>query len=1038
MLVRYVARDLTRNKRRTVTSLVGVTLGVALFSAVLFFTDGSSASMTQRAVAPLAIDMQRVLAQPLGTDLRFTETVAPAGALGRGGTATLTLTVRNAGSVPANEVVVNDAAPPGLAYLPGSTTRDGRPVPDVAGGTPLSQGLAKTGLNIGTVGPGRTVHLEYRARASRAVTDTDALRLGATISTRENLVPTRVNRPAGLAADRLRTHLQAIPGVAAADWLAFVDLPPGSLAAGGDPIDQPVRVFAFDRRYARHYPSVRLVRGGFKAGAALLSVEVARTLRTGVGRQVELTIPGRGASLALPVSGVTDLSRARPLFYSRQGDNLEEFLYVPSSVVVDPATFRSEILPAFRAATTARGSALASRPVQEIDVLVRRSRLVAEPGTALRQSREVARAVRQVDRGPDYLIDNLSNTLAVATEDAAVAKRMFLFLGLPGGLLAAVLTAYAGGVLAAAQRREQANLRIRGADRGHLARLLAYRTVAVAGSGSVLGTALGLLSVMLVLGPATLFGASLGQLAWSAALGTGLGLLATALALYLPGRRSLRLEIQQQRGEMSQGPVPAWRRWYLDLWLLALALGGELVALRLGAFDTQKGSVYLGRAVSMPAYLMLGPVVAWATGVLLVGRTVQVLLARTPLPARGRFGPPVRGAFLRSVRRRPWTSTAGVVTLALVIAFGSALAVFTSTYDAAKADDSRYVVGSDIRVTPQVVSMRPHPPGYATRLRVAGVAAVTPVVFRPENSVLTGRYSEDRTDLAAIDPASFGRTTTLPGTSFLDSSPGAAMSALAKRPHGLFVNADTADALQVEPGDTVEVLLARATPRQELAQLEVLGLFTTLPGFPDGVDLVANLHFYERTVGTPDVDFFLVRTDGPGAAAHTAAAAALRSGPGAKDAITVAPAETALDKDRSSLTSLNVLGLLRLDSAYTMLMAGAGIGIFVFGLLLARRREYVTMSALGMRAGEIRALVVGETLLVTVAASLAGLSVGTGMAALLVHVLRPLFILDPGMTVPAGGMTVLVVSALAAALVAAIAGSEVLRRLRATELLRET
>ena len=70
-MLSYVWRDLVRNPRRTLASLAGVVLGVGLFSGVLFFIDGSGATLTQRAVAPLAIDMQRVLTSPLGRRLTF-------------------------------------------------------------------------------------------------------------------------------------------------------------------------------------------------------------------------------------------------------------------------------------------------------------------------------------------------------------------------------------------------------------------------------------------------------------------------------------------------------------------------------------------------------------------------------------------------------------------------------------------------------------------------------------------------------------------------------------------------------------------------------------------------------------------------------------------------------------------------------------------------------------------------------------------------------------------------------------------------------
>src|SRR5213075_2957522 len=90
-VLRYVWRELVRNPRRTLASLVGVMLGVGLFTGVLFFIDGSGAAMTQRALAPLTLDMQRVLTNPLGGGLRFEERVAAPSALRAGQRATMTL-----------------------------------------------------------------------------------------------------------------------------------------------------------------------------------------------------------------------------------------------------------------------------------------------------------------------------------------------------------------------------------------------------------------------------------------------------------------------------------------------------------------------------------------------------------------------------------------------------------------------------------------------------------------------------------------------------------------------------------------------------------------------------------------------------------------------------------------------------------------------------------------------------------------------------------------------------------------------------------
>jgi hypothetical protein len=54
-----------------------------------------------------------------------------------------------------------------------------------------------------------------------------------------------------------------------------------------------------------------------------------------------------------------------------------------------------------------------------------------------------------------------------------------------------------------------------------------------------------------------------------------------------------------------------------------------------------------------------------------------------------------------------------------------------------------------------------------------------------------------------------------------------------------------------------------------------------------------------------------------------------------------------------------------------------------------------------------------------------------------VHVLRPLFILDPGVTVGTGDLARLAGLAIGATLVSAFVATDLLRRLRPTELLRE-
>jgi len=1033
----YVWRDLVRNPRRTLAALVGIMLGVGLSSGVLFFIDGSAATMTERAVAPLALDMQLVMTSPLGGGLTLEEHVAGPDTLPSGQKARAILTISNDGAEPAHEVVVNDEPPRSFSYVAGTTRLDGKLLRDKGGQIPLAQGLARSGLNIGTVQARTALRLTYVVRAREDIPSLDTLRSNGLISSREDFVPSPANPPSPLTLDQLKTKIAAIPGVSAADELSFVDLPPGSIRTRGAFEPGPVRLFAFDPRYPDRYPSIRVVNGSLAPRATLLSAEAARGLDVTLGQSVSLELPGRGTPMTLPVSGIADLSRAKPLFYSRESNKLEDFLYVRDAVVVTPAIFEQEIIPAFRAARAERGNIIKALPLQEVDVLVDRSRLQSDPAAALAQTQAIARSIERIGPGQDYLIDNISNTLHVAKEDAAVGKRMFFFLGLPGVLLAAFLAAYAGGILAAGQRRELATLRVRGAHRGHLRRILVYRTLLLAGAGSLAGIALGFLSALLVLTPNLLFDASSNDLVTSGLIAAMVGMWITGVALYIPGRRSLNREIACERAEVATGQPPAWRRYLFDIVLLAGAGVIELASYRAGAFDPPTTSVSLGEAVALPSRLLLAPLIAWLGGVLLLVRILVAVVSRLPVPSLSRFGPVIRGTLVRSLRRRSWALGSGVVGVGLVVSFGTCLALFTATYDQAKVADSRFAVGSDLRITPSVLSPNAHPPGYASTLQVPGVARVTPVVFKLENAVLIGENNQDRADLTAIEPESFERVALLADSFFVEGSAADSMAALQADPHGLLVDSDTAEGLGIATGDRVQVLLARGTKHQTLEPFRVVGLITQFPGFPQHTTLVANLDYYVAATGLKRMDFFLARTTDQTPVGLAQTVAALRSGPGREDPINIETTETALDKDQSSLTALNVHGLVNMNSLYTLLMGTAVIAIFVFGMMLERHREYVTLHALGMQTSELHVLILAEAALMAVSGLAAGILVGAGMAFMLIHVLRPLFVLDPEIAFAAGRIVTLTIIAAAATLTSALGATAILRRSKLIEQLRE-
>ena len=420
------------------------------------------------------------------------------------------------------------------------------------------------------------ITLGYDVVADSAVESVPSLGPSATFSSREIGIPVKANTSEPLSLDELTRQISKIPGVARAEPLSLVDLDRGSLSAGPKRLGEAVRIFGLDNRYLEQDPSIKIINGSYEPGSGLISAEAARALSVGPGGVVQIRVPGMSQPLSVRISGITDVSRAKSLFYSREGKQLEQFVYVRNSVIVGPEVFSKTIIPAFQNVTTAPGTILRSRPILEVDVFVVREPLDADPATALAQTKAVADAVNAVAPGQDVLIDNISNALEVASDDARTAKRMFVFLGLPGALLAAILTSYAGGVLASALRREQAILRIRGANRTHLLRMHALRTLALAAVGSLLGVALGLISAALVLSADALASASPASLIVSALLGAGVGFLATGVALYAAGRRSITRQISDERAQLASRP-PLWRLLGIDFLILGTAAGRCLV-----------------------------------------------------------------------------------------------------------------------------------------------------------------------------------------------------------------------------------------------------------------------------------------------------------------------------------------------------------------------------------------------------------------------------------------------------------------------------
>ena len=312
-------------------------------------------------------------------------------------------------------------------------------------------------------------------------------------------------------------------------------------------------------------------------------------------------------------------------------------------------------------------------------MLVDRSRLDADPGRRWRRRRPSRRSINRIAPGQDYLIDNISNTLEVARDDAAVGKRMFFFLGLPGrpaGRLPRRLRRQHPGQRAATRQRQppppRRPPRPPAPDARSTGRWYSPASARSSGAG------LGLLSVMVILGGGTLFdaaGRGPGRVRRSSRSRSGM--LTTAFALYIPGRRSLSREVSQERRGDGADPAPAWRTLAArPRPAVAVAADRPVIALARGAFDAAAGLGLRG-SVGVAAVL---PDARAAGG--LGGRHAArgALLQMRSRPGSRARGAAVRPAGPRHPEPQPQETLLGArhrdVGVGLVVAFGVSLAIF--------------------------------------------------------------------------------------------------------------------------------------------------------------------------------------------------------------------------------------------------------------------------------------------------------------------------------------------------------------------------
>jgi putative ABC transport system permease protein len=140
----------------------------------------------------------------------------------------------------------------------------------------------------------------------------------------------------------------------------------------------------------------------------------------------------------------------------------------------------------------------------------------------------------------------------------------------------------------------------------------------------------------------------------------------------------------------------------------------------------------------------------------------------------------------------------------------------------------------------------------------------------------------------------------------------------------------------------------------------------------------------------------------------------------------------------SSITTVDLTGISRLEQAFAIVLAAVAMALFVSLAVSERRHEFATMAAIGAPLRDIGAFVRSEALAVLFAAAALAAVLGWVLAEMLVAMLQHVFDPPPDhLAIPWEFLGLLALGGLAGAAIACAIATRSLRRLPLGAVLRE-
>ena len=766
------------------------------------------------------------------------------------------------------------------------------------------------------------------------------------------------------------------------------------------------KVIGIPSGYLQSFPNQVTLLSGSLDGPVLFS-QTAANLHASLGDTVTIVRPGH-VPASVKIAGIAAIPNVDSLFQAVGVPPGLAPQSPPDNILILSADNWHSLFDAQRA----------DRPESahtQLHVQLDRGRLPKSPVDAFKQATEMANNLEARVAGSAVVANNLAARLDGVRADALYARVLFLFLGAPGIVLAALVTAAVAAAGGARRRRDLMLLRIRGATLVEALSSPAVEAVAI----GIVGAAAGLIVALAAL---IMLGISVD---WAAGIVWGIsaaiaGLLLAAVAVLVPAARDVRmLTIAQARTETQLQGRPLWERLWVDIALVVLA-GILFWTVKVSGYQIVLATEGVAQS-SVNYYAFLTPLALWAGLGLFWVRlsrlgmvSVPARLNATLAPIAGNLAPTVGASLSRQAPR----IARGIGLLALAVGFAVSTAIFNVTYDQQSRIDAELTNGADVTITGPTAD----PAGNELdAIRAAtGVRAAEPMMHR------YAYVGSDLQDIYGIDPAMIGRATSIANAYFAGGDAKATLSRLAETPAGVLVSEETVTDFQLQLGDTINLRLQNtADQKYHPVPFKFVGIAREFPTAPKDSFLVANTAYLAKATGTPAQEIVLARTNNPAAVAiELKSALGLTSGAHRDRARRGALADFVEPYGRQPGCARKAGARLRARTNRCRIGTGSRAGI--------RRAPPHLFHPAGSRrtASQLGAFLRSEAALVTVFGLVFGLVTGFAIAEMLVTMLAGVFDPPPEtIGVPSNLLVVLTIGALAAAAAVVIVFERVHRRL---------